>query len=165
MTFNSFDPRSLIRTTIGTAWYDVEEGSLSVVTVTDDNNQIVRIPLRLSEEVKVQSLDELPYIEMQLVSVSYEPHDIAASTRKREAYMDCHFYFTDTDNITAYDFGKEVMDALQNLVRDNHCVFGNNTNRMFVNIREVRSIPEPNAHQVVFHYVLTIYAIHYDCCE
>ena len=31
MAFNSFDPRSLIRSTIGTAWWIVEEGDLSVV--------------------------------------------------------------------------------------------------------------------------------------
>ena len=131
----------------------------------DNDGVLSRIPLRFTEEVKVQSIDELPYIEMQLIRVSYEPHDIGATTRARRAYIDCHFYFTDTDNIVAADYGLAVMTQLQNLVRTNQCVFGNSTNRMFVNIDEVRLIPEPSAHQVVFHYVFTIYAIHYDCCE
>lgn len=165
MAFNSHDPRKLIRDTIGTAWFLPEEGSVTVVTVTDNYNDTVRIPLRMAEEFKAESLDEFPAIEMVLVNTSYEPHDIAAGTRKREAYIDFNLYFTDTDNIDRTKFGKDVMDTLQNLVRDNHCTFGNDTNRMFVNIEDVRYIEETGAHQVVYHYVCTIYAIHYDCCE
>jgi len=165
MTYNSYDPRKLIRDTIGTYWWTQEEGTCTVVTVTDRNHDTVRVPLRLAEEFKAESLDEFPAIEMSLVNTSYEPHDIAAGTRKREAYIDLNLYFTDTDNIDRTKFGKDVMDKLQDLVRSNHCTFGNNTNRMFVNIEDVRYIEEPQAHQVIYHYVCTIYAIHYDCCE
>jgi len=165
MAYNSFDPRQLIIDTICTSWYDVEEGSISVVTVTDSYNETVRIPLTLAEEVKTESLDELPYIEMALIYTQYTPWDIGASTRQREAYIDCHLYFTDTDNVVPATFAKAVMDKVQDLIRDAHCTFGNSTNRMFVNIGEVRYIREPKAHQVVFHYVFSIYAIHYDCCE
>jgi len=161
---NSFDPRKDIRTVIGTDWYIEEEGDISVVTVLDKNYDTVRIPLRLSEQTRTESLDELPYIEMALIHTSYEPHDIGATTRKREAYIDCHLYFTDTDNIDSTSFGKDVMDKMQDLIRDAHCTFAS-TYRMFVNISDVRYIAEPKAHQVVFHYVFEIYAIHYDCCE
>jgi len=163
-TYNSFDPRKLIRSTIGVDWYDEEEGALSVVTVLNAYNETVRIPIRMAEETRTESLDELPYIEMALLYTTYDPQDIGATTRKRQSYIDCHLYFTDTDDIDSTSFGKDVMDKMQDLIRDNHCVFGNDTNRMFVNISEVRYIREPKAHQVVFHYVFTIYAIHYDYC-
>ena len=164
-TYTSYDPRELIRTTIGTTWWTEEEGDLYTVNITDNDYNTVRIPLRLAEEVKTESLDELPYIEMALIYTQYTPWDIGASTRQREAYIDCHLYFTDTDNVVPATFAKAVMDKVQDLIRDAHCTFGNSTNRMFVNIGEVRYIREPKAHQVVFHYVFEIYAIHYDCCE
>ena len=161
---DSHDPRVLIRNTIGTAWYLEEEGDIRVISITDDNGDTVRIPIRLSEETRTESLDTLPYIELVNITTLYTPQNIEATVRKREAYIDCHLYFTDTDNISPYTFGKAVMDELQDLIRGAHCTFGNNTNRMFVNIGMVRQIPEPKAHQVVFHYVCEIYAIHYDNC-
>ena len=163
-TYNSFDPRKDIRTVIGTAWYNEEEGSISVVTVTDSNGDLVRIPLRMAEETRTESVDEMPLIEMSLAFVNYDEWDIGAETRQREAYMDCHLYFTDTDNIDSTSFGKDVIDQLHNLVRNSQCTFAD-TYKMFVNINEVRYIKEEHAHQVVYHYILTIYAIHYDNCS
>ena len=163
-TYNSFDPRKDIRTVIGTAWWNEEEGSISVVTVTDANSELVRVPLRMAEETKTESLDEMPYIEMSLAYVDYNEWDIGAETRQREAYIDCHLYFTDTDNIDSTSFGNDVISQMHELVRSAQCTFGT-TYKMFVNINEVRYIREERAHQVVFHYVLTIYAIHYDQCS
>ena len=163
MSYSSFDPRKTIIQTIGTSWYDEEEGDYYVIPVTDNNGDTVRIPIKLSEEIRTESVDELPYIEMTMVYTSYEPNDIGASTRKMETYIDCHLYFTDTDNIDTTNFGKDVMDKMQDLIRSKQITF-ESTNKMFVNIGEVRYIREPKAHQVVFHYVFEIYAIYYDIC-
>lgn len=162
--YNSFDPRYTIRKAIGTTWWTEEEGELWTVNITDDNGDTVRIPLLLAEEVKTESLDEMPYMSMRMVYTTYEPHDIGAETRKRETYIDVHLYFTDTDNISTISFGKAVADKMHDLVRDAQCTFAAN-NDTFMNIREVRYIEEKLAHQVVFHYIFTIYAIHYDNCQ
>ena len=159
----SFDPRKTIRTTIGTYWWTKEEGDLLTINVTDNNNDTVRVPMRLDEEFKTESLDNLPVLIMKMVNVTYDPANIGADSRKVEAYIDIDLVFTDTDNIDSTSFGKKVMDALQNLVRFWQCTFAS-TNNMFVNIESVRYIPEPDAHQVVFHYVCTIYCIWYDLC-
>lgn len=162
--YSSFDPRKTIRTAIGTAWYIPGEGDVSVVTVSDNYNDIVRIQIRMDEEFKTESLDNLPVLIMKMANVTYTPANIAATVREIEAYIDIDLVFTDTDNIDSTSFGKKVMDKLQDLIRDYQCTFASN-NKMFVNIESVRCISEPNAHQVVFHYVCTIYCIYYDLCD
>lgn len=162
--YTSLDPRKIIRTAIGTTWYDEEEGDLLTVNVTDNDNETVRIPIRLDEEFKTESIDKLPVLIMKLANVTYDPANVAATVRKEEAYIDIDLIFTDTDNIDTTSFGKKVMDKLQDLVRDYQCTFAADE-KMFINIESVRYIPEIKAHQVVFHYVCTIYCIFYDLCD
>ncbi len=162
--YTSFDPRKTIRTAIGTTWYEEEEGDLLTVNVTDDDNETIRVPIRMDEEFKTESLDTLPVLVMKLANVTYEPANVAATVRQMEAYIDIDLVFTDTDNIDSTSFGKKVMDKLQDLIRDYQCTFAADE-KMFVNIENVRYITEPNAHQVVFHYVCTIYCIFYDLCD
>jgi len=162
--YTSFDPRKTIRTAIGIDWYIPEEGDVSVVTVTDNYNDTVRIPIRMEEEFKTESLDKLPIIVMALANVSYEPANVAGTSRKEEAYIDVDVLFTDTDNIDSTSFGKKIMDKLQDLIRDWQCTAAADE-KFFINIQNIRYNREAKAHQIVFHYICTIYVEYYDLCD
>lgn len=161
--YTSFDPRKTIRSAIGTAWWIPEEGDVSVVTVSGNYGDI-RIPIRMDEEFKTESIDNYPVLIMKLATVTYDPANVAATVRKQEAHIDVDLVFIDTDDIDTTSFGKKVMDKLQDLIRDYQSTCAAD-NKFFINIESVRYIPEPSAHQVVFHYVCTIYCIYYDLCD
>jgi len=90
----------------------------------------------------------------------YDPHDIGALTRKMEAYMDVGIWFTANDNQTPATFGKAILDELIDQVRDNQETCGFNAH--FINVRNVRLQREGSGRQVVYHYIVEIYAIYYD---
>ena len=160
--FISFDPRNSIREKIGVSWDVEEDGNIkSCVTIKDNNNDILYIPMLKSEEIKSNSLPAMPYIEMQLRKTYYLEHDIEASTRKMDSYIFVHAYFTDTDNIDRETCGKKIKDRLQNLVRTNQKSF---TNITWINIDDDDYLPETTGNQLVYHYVMTIHALWYDIC-
>jgi len=161
MTFTSFDPRKSIRSKIGDATWDEDKGEGYAITVTDSDGETAYIPMYLAEEVRSEVLAEMPFLDMNLAYCTYEPHDIGASTRKHDAYIDIGLWFTNTDNIDATSFGKKICDDIINLIRTNQCSFDGIT---FINVEGVRHIREDKAHQVVFHYVITVYCLWYDIC-
>ena len=159
---SSFDPRNLVKSTIGTS-KAINPDSWDeqyVLTITADGDTY-DIPIYLAEESS--SLDEppFPFIDINLMTVSYEPHDVGATTRKHEAFLDIGFWFTANDNYSPATFGKAVIDELIDKVRSNQevCGFGNDH---FVNVRSVRLLREGSGKQVIYHYVVEIYLIYYD---
>jgi len=159
VTYTSFDPRKSIREKIGTSILDVDKGDLYVLKVSDSTGGTEKIPMYLSEEVKSETLAEMPFLDMHMASTTYEPHDIGAATRKHDCYIDVGLWFADTDNVDRTDFGKKVCDEIIDKVRTNQCSF---TGITFINVEEVREIKEEKAHQVIYHYVITIYCLYYD---
>jgi len=158
---SSLDPRENIREIIGTS-KAVNPDSWDeqyVITVTADGMDY-DIPIYLSEESS--SLDEppFPFIDLNIMNVDYEPHDIGAETRKMEAYIDVGFWFTANDEYDPSTLGKAVMDELQDRVRTEQesCNF----NSHFVNIRSVKLQRDGNGKQAIYHYIIEIYAIYYD---
>lgn len=168
MSYSSFDPRKEIRETIGTAkainpdsWD--EQYCLSITHEGIDYD----IPIYMSEESRSDELPTFPFIDMNIMEVSYDPHDVGATTRKSEAYIDIGFWFTSNDEINATDFGKDVIDQLINRVRTEQqsCSY---SGIHYVYVRNVRLLREnqmskqTQGRQVVYHYVVEIYAIYYD---
>ena len=146
MAYTAFDPRKAIREKIGTTWWDEEKKDQWTINITDANNATVRIPMYLSEEVKTETLAEMPYLEMNMAYTTYDPHDVGATTRQMKSYIDIRLEFANTDNIDATDFGKDVCDQIINLIRTNQCDF---TGIDFINVEEIRHLREERAHQVV----------------
>lgn len=162
MSFTSYDPRELIRSTIGTS-KAVNPDSWEeqyVLTITHEGITY-NIPIYLSEESLSKDLPSLPLIDINLMQVDYDPHDIGATTRKHEAYLDVGFYFTQSDEIDVATFGKAVVDELIDKVRSYQeaCSFGGNS---FVNVKGVRLLRNEKEKQVVYQYVIEIYCIYYD---
>jgi hypothetical protein len=164
LSFTAFDPRNSIRDKIGTDW-DVEEDGTTVkcITITDNRNDPLYIPMYFSERIKSENLPSMPYIEMQIKKTYYSPADVAAAVRKKECYIDLHLYITDTDNIDREVCGKKVKDFLQNAIRVNQsCSF---TNVDWINVDSDDYLPETTGSQLVYHYIMTIYVQYSDICS
>lgn len=158
----SFDPRESLRTVIGTkkavnpdSWNEAD-----VITFTSEGFTH-NIPIYLSEESASLEEPPFPFIDINLMNVSYSPCDIGAEWRKCEAYLDVGIWFTASDNYTASTFGKALLDELVNQVRTEQvaCGFGSDH---FANIRNISLKREGSGRQVVYHYVVEIYFIYYD---
>jgi len=164
MAFVSHDPRKDIRSTIGTSWWTETDGDIYYIGVTDNTGQPIKVPIFLSEEVKTESIKEMPWIEMNLADCTYAPGDVGARTRDAEAYIDISIEFADTDNVDSTSFGKKVIDEIINQIRTHqeNCTFPDTIT--FANIETVKHIKENRAHQVVFKYIVTLYVLYYDLC-
>jgi len=162
MAFTAFDPRNSIRETIGVDW-DVEETGTTVkcIKITDNHNDPLYIPMYFSERIKSNLLPSMPYIEMRIVKTYYLEHDVGATTRKMDSYIDLHVYVTDTDNIDREAVGKKIKDFLQNAIRTNQYDF---TNMDWINVDSDDYLPEQNGNQLVYHYIATVHCLYYDIC-
>jgi len=159
MAYVSFDPRKSIREKIGTTWWSEEDGETWNISAVDNDGTTIRIPIYLAEEVKSESLKEMPFIDLNLALVNYITNNVQGDKRKVEAYLDIGLWYTDTDNINATSFGKKIIDELQDKIRTNQCLF---TGIDYITIERVKLERETQAHQVVFHYIITVYCEYYD---
>jgi hypothetical protein len=159
--YKSYDPREVIRENIGKSKYRVgdSEEEYWMFEVKDKLTDDIEIPLYLAEEVKSGSIKEMPFIDMNLMQVEYAPHDIGARTRRHKAWLDIGLWYADTDNIDRHDFGKKIVDKLIDKIRSTQCGM---THIDFINVESVRLLREPGAHQVIYHYVISIYCLFYD---
>ena len=165
MTKTSFDPRKAIREKIGTLKrnFDDKINTYNLqITVGGSIHNTVNVPMYLAEEVKSGTIKEMPYMDMNLADCSYEPHDILASTRKVDCYIDIGLWFADTDNVDVTSFGKKVCDQISNLIRTHQSTTDGIT---FMNVESIVNIREIKAHQVIYHVVITVYCLYYDLCS
>jgi len=162
MAYTSFDPRKSFRENLGTVWDIEEDGNLEYcIEIVDDLGETVYVPMYLSEEVQSGNLPTFPFLEMETRETTYEPHDVGASTRKMESYINIHIYFTDTDNIDRTSFAKKIKDELHDLVRTNQ---SSTTGITFMNIESDNLLRETDGRQVVYHYIAVLYCLYYDLC-
>ncbi len=162
-TYESFDPRKAFREARGTERQDDDGNVIYCLSITDNKNQPIYIPIYLTEEIKTEDEPNFPYMEMHipLGGTVYEPHDVKASTRKVESYIKIHIYFTDLDNIDRTAFAKKIKDEFHNIVRNYQST---TTGITFMNVEDDGLNPELNGRQVVFHYEATLYCLYYDLC-
>jgi len=162
MAYVSFDPRSVIRTILSSNLDVDNDGVMErVLVVTLSGDRVYNIPIYFSEEVKSEELPTLPFLELEMVETTYEPHDIGASTRKMESRIDIHIYFPDLDGIDRTTFAQEIKNRMHDLIRTSQSTTSGIT---FMNIENDVLIPETNGRQVIYHYVARIYALYYDLC-
>lgn len=161
MVYFSFDPRPHIRTAIGYTWdYDEDGTDESVVSVTNDVNDTVYIPLFLPGETRGEELEYMPFIDMVLVSSPAEAHHVGGSVREQHAYIDFNIWYTNVDDITPTVFGKTVADEVVDLIM----TYRNSvTSAYFVEVvDDGRELFENLGQGVVYHRVVSIHAINYD---
>lgn len=158
----SYDPRELLRSVIGTkkavnpdSWDEAD-----VITFTNEGFTY-NIPIYLSEESASLEEPPFPFIDINLMNVTYDPNDIEAKWRKHKAHLDVGVWFTVSDNYTASVFGKALLDELVNQVRTKQlaCGFGGDH---FANIQNISLKREGSGRQVVYHYVVEIFFTYYD---
>lgn len=162
MTFDSFDPREVLRTIITTSADLFQTGiDQRIITIVDAKGNIYQIPIYLTEESKSDILPPLPFVEFGLLHESAAPQDIGASTRKHEAIIDIHVYWQKSDDIEQNKLGKLISDKLCDIVRINQC--GVLPDSHFMNMNSTgRVLVENYSRQVVYHRVMEISIIWWD---
>ena len=160
MAYYSFDPRVDIRNQIGYTRY-VHGDDRSTVSVTDDLDEIIYIPLYLPAEVRTGELPNMPFVEMTLISSPASSISIGGNVREQDCYIDFNIYYTDTENITATEFGKTVANEIVDKITDNRSSVGST---YFVEvINDGRELIEPaeQGKKIVFHRILEVHCKNY----
>ena len=162
MAHVSYDARKVIRETIGTAHWNMDDQRTDYcIAVTKSNGATSNVPLLLSEECRSGSLPEMPFIKMHRALTTYVPHDIQGAVRKVTSYIDFKLYFNNVDNIDIVLYKQKILDALQNAVRNNQST---TTGLYWYNIEDEQDVEEDDGHQVTFVYILTVMVQIHDAC-
>lgn len=158
MAYFSIDPRDAIRNAIGTQWDVLGDTDLyRCISVLDDNNDTVYIPLLKPGQTRKGSPFEMPFIEMHLMTSPSTTKNVGGNVKYQEAYVDAHIWYQNQDNFTATDFGKTVADKFCNLVTTNRTSVGSS---FFVEVLdEGREIIEPDG--TTLHRVIELYLNNY----
>lgn len=165
MSHSSYDIRKCIRETIGTpraicpgSWDDKY-----CIPAQNKYGEAMYIPIYLAEEVKSETQPSMPFIDIKMMMTTYTPQDVGALSRKHEAFLDIGVWFANTDEVDSTEFGKSIVDEIQNQIRttQEECGF-HECPIDFITIRSVRYLEETNAKQVIYHYVVEVYVIYYD---
>ena len=93
MAYSSLDIRETLRNAIGTSYY-MNEQDVLCVTVTDDYNDTVYIPLLMPSEARSGNVFEMPFIEMNIVDMPSRYSNIGGDIRYQEVYIDFNLYYT-----------------------------------------------------------------------
>jgi hypothetical protein len=154
MPYEAFDPRTEIRDMIGYTRY-IEGQDRSTVSVNNDVNDIVYVPLLMPDEVRGGIMPSMPFIEMTQITSPAETHNIGGDVRFMKSFIDLNIYYTKDRYITPHVFGKNISDEIVNKIVENRssCSF------MFMEIindgREI--IEDVDGKQIVFHKVVELY--------
>ena len=113
MTYYDIDIREHLRQTIGTVYdYDDDGTDEYCITVTDDYNDTVYLPMFLPGEARSGDFEYMPFIEITLTASPTELHNTQGDVNYLQGYFDLHIWYTNTDNITPTVFGRQVASAL-----------------------------------------------------
>jgi len=163
-TYEAYDPRDAIYAQIGTSRHiNSTDGDKYCLKIEDVGkwHATMYIPLYDGEEVRTESLPEMPFIEVYLADVEYTPRDGAAAVREKHAYIDFIIHFADVDDITPKAFKKKILDAIQNKGRNKQADI---TGTYFFSIEGERHLKEDNGRQVVFGCIVTVHCWTTDAC-
>jgi hypothetical protein len=161
MTYSAFDPRKAIRTAIKSADWIIDGQVEECISIVDKNGNPLYVPMFVQEEVAVEC-PPYPYIEISLLSIPAEPHNIRATVRKHTCLVSFDIKFTDDDNNDVTSFGKKVADAVVNQTRVHQCDIDG---IYFLNVdNQGRLHIEYNCEDVIFHWIMEISATYTDLC-
>lgn len=156
MAYYSFDPRQDLRATIGTLLdYNTDGVDEYVISVTNDYNDTVYIPLLMPAETRSGEPYPMPFVEMVLVSSPAKVHNIAGDIREQDAYIDMNIWYTNQDTLTAYNFGKTVADKIVDLVMIYR--YSTPSSCWCEVLDDGREMNEDVGKKVVFHRVVEVY--------
>jgi len=158
----SGDVRERVRNQIGTVWdYDSDGIDEYCITVSDDFNDTLYIPMYLPAEMRGGEVPYMPAIEMLMVSSPETSMDVSGKIKFQESYFDFHLYYPNNlDNISGTTFGRLVADEICQKIHTNRASVSSN---YFVEvINSGFEIVEPSSEGVVFHRVIECKAINYN---
>lgn len=165
MSYSAFDPRQDIISKIGYD-YDVDgdgddESCISFSYPDGEwKGDTCYVPMFLPSECRTGELPYMPFIEVTLVDAPGEVHNISGNVRRDEAYIDFNIYATNTDKINQM---KTWMVSCKNEVVDKIMQNRNDvSNCTWVEpVDTGREIIEQTGQKVIFHHVISLYAMNY----
>lgn len=161
MTYSAFDPRKAIRTAIKSADFIINGQIEECISVVDKMGNSLHVPMFVQEEVAIEC-PPYPYIEISLLSISAEPHNIRATVRKHACLLSFDIKFTDADNNDVTSFGKKVADVVVHQTRTYQCTTAGVD---FMNVdNQGRIHIEYDCEEVIFHWILELEATYTDLC-
>jgi len=156
VTYWSMDPRQNIRETIGTYKdYNLDNVDEYVISVEDDQDETVYIPLLFPGETRSGEPYPMPFIEMVLVTSPAYVHNVQGDVKEQEAYIDMNIWYTNQDTVTSYNFGKTIADKLCDLIMT-YRYSTPSVNWMEI-LNDGREMNEDTGKMVVFHRVVEIH--------
>jgi hypothetical protein len=159
LTKYSGDLRSHLRSIIGYNW-EVDGDEVSTVSVKNDADDWVYLPLLLPSEARTGTLPELPFIEMTLVNAPSYTRNVGGDVNMNECYLDFNIYFVETDDISASSFGRTVCDKIVQLLDTYKTSV---TSAYWVDVlNSGREILEEISGSIVFHNVVEVWIMNYD---
>ena len=163
IVFSSFDPRDDIRGQIATE-KDIDNDNVDeyVISVTDNWNDTVEIPLLFPAEARTGDMAEMPFIEMVLVNQPATTRNVGGDVKYQEAYIDFNIYYANTDNISAGTFGRKVADELVNLITTNRSSVSDTYFIEVINNGRELFEHDSSGKIVVFHRILEVRVDNYD---
>jgi len=160
LAYEAFDPRKAIRIAIKSADWIID-GQLEECIPVTGTMGIIYVPMFVQEEVAVKC-PPYPYIEISLLSIPAEPHNIRASVRKHSCLLAFDIKFTDDDNNDVTSFGKKVADAIVHQTRTYQCTTAGVD---FMNVNNQGRIHiEYDCENVILHWILELSASYNDAC-
>lgn len=161
MTYSAFDPRKAIRIAIKSADFIINGQIEECISIVDKNGNPLHVPMFVQEEVAVEC-PPFPYIEISLLSIPAEPHNIRATVRKHACLVAFDIKFTDDDNNDVTSFGKKVADAIVHQTITYQCTTAGVD---FMNVdNQGRIHIEYDCEDVILHWIMELQATYNDAC-
>jgi len=161
MSYTSFDPRAAIRSQIGYTRY-IDDADYSTVSVTDDWDDPVYVPLLLPGEVRTGDMPEMPFIEMTLITSPASAMNIGADVREQDCTIDLNVYYVDTDRITPTTFGATIANEIVDKITNNRCLVSGCSFVEVVNDGREYLEEYEDGKSVIFHRVVELHCKNYN---
>jgi len=149
-----WDPRKLIRETIGTERFINNEDAYTI-TVTNNRGDSLYIPLYLPVEIHKETPPPLPYIEMKISSIPARTGNIGGDIHISQAYMDFDITYVPRTNIIDGNFGEIVAGEILDLIMTHRATVG-----MYMEVANDghESFENFGGKHIIYHRIMEIYS-------
>ena len=155
-----YDIRHHVIDAIGYRWdYDYDGTNESVVSITNEYNDTVYIPMFLPFEWRVGELPYLPAIEVTLVNAPARMSNISGDIYYNTIFFDFNLYYVNNSS-TGSMFGNLVVNKLCNLIFDNRTSVTSSYNIEVID--SSREFFEPSGNETIFHRIVSCKGYNYN---
>lgn len=148
-----YEPRDLIRQTIGTSRYEIGLGDIYVISIENDAGDTIHVPLLKPTEVYKMNPPELPYVEMKIMTSPATTMNVGGDIHKTDVFLDFDIVWIPREDVIDDTFGKDVASEILDKIMENRSSIG-----MFIEVvNDGREYYEPDGGRgIVFHHIIEL---------